>query len=143
MNDFFPIVTVNKVIRTAKDVKASAKDMFSFADWLFAHGFSTQDTHGSLTKICGSVGKMPKKKVSENLLNANSSQPSPMTVMPNGLVRPPSNPQMRAERAGKTLSRLIYHLIIRASLFTDARNLQSNIASLQEASTTVWDRSKA
>lgn len=139
----FPTITVNKVIRTAKDVKASAKDMFSFADWLFAHGFSTQDTHDSLAKICGSVGKMPKKKASENLLNTNSSQPSPMTVMPNGLVRPPSNPQMRAERAGKTLSRLMNHLIFRVSIFTDAHHLQSNTASSLEVSTMVWDRSKA
>jgi len=97
---------VNKVIRTAKDAKASAKDLSSFADWLFTNGFINQDVHESLAKQCNGGGKAPKKKASEPVLSASTSQPTQMTVMPNGLVRPPSNPQLRAERAGKTLSKL-------------------------------------
>lgn len=97
--------TVNKVIRTAKDVKASAKDLAGFSDWLFTHAFITQEIHDSIVKLCCGNSKAPRKKASEPVLSASTSQPSQMPVMPNGLVRPPSNPQLRAERAGKTLSR--------------------------------------
>lgn len=99
LNDF----QVNKVIRTAKDVKASAKDLAGFSDWLFTHAFITQEIHDSIVKLCSGNSKAPRKKASEPVLSASTSQPSQMPVMPNGLVRPPSNPQLRAERAGKTL----------------------------------------
>lgn len=57
-----------------------------------------------MSKQCGSSGKILKKKGSEPVLSPSTSIPS-MSAMPNGLVRPTSNPQARAEGAGKTLSR--------------------------------------
>lgn len=86
-------------------MKASAKDMSNFADWLFTHSFVGQEVHDTLLKTCNSVGKAPRKKGSEAGLTASTSQPSSLNLMPNGMVRPPSNPQLRAERAGKTLSK--------------------------------------
>jgi hypothetical protein len=107
------VLSVNKVIRTAKDVKASAKDLSNFSDWLFANSFIAQDLYDPLTKLCNGAGKAPKKKPSEAVLNASTSQPPPMAAMPNGMVRPSSNPQMRAERAGKTLSMFLNSTLIR------------------------------
>jgi hypothetical protein len=100
------LIAVNKCIRTAKDLKAAAKDLHNFSDWLFAHSFINGDFHTQLVRTCGGNGKAVKKRGSESSLSAPVTPMMTMAMppMPNGLVRPPSNPAARAESAGKTLS---------------------------------------
>jgi hypothetical protein len=141
LNDFL----VNKCIRTPKDVKASAKDLASFNDWLFTHSFTSPELHASTAKQCGSSGKAIKKRASEPTLSASMVAGIPqMTPMPNGLVRMPSNPQARAEGAGKILSGSA--LMRRISQLLHGSNtdqfLQSNTASLPVTNTKALDRNR-
>lgn len=93
-------------------MKAHAKDISNFCDWLFAHSFIGPDLHAIVAKQCGgtSTGKSVKKKASEH--NLVASAPPPLTQinvtnnggLPNGLVHGAPSPAVRAETAGKTLS---------------------------------------
>lgn len=104
---------MHKCIRTAKDVKASAKDLQNFADWLFAHSFITNEVHSALVKHCQMTGKpqqsqtaaaMRKKSSELSLSNGIPAQMATIpSVMANGMGHLPHNPAHRAEQAGKTL----------------------------------------
>lgn len=101
-------LTVNKCIKSPKDVKLAAKDLQNFSDWLFAHSFAGPDLHQQLVGRCNSSTKSVMKKASEGMLQPGgmtSMSLPPMPLASNGLVQPAANPALRAEVAGKTLSK--------------------------------------